>query len=57
MGYHHTAVITTNGELFTFGYGKYGALGHNATWNSFYEPKLVEFFKKQNLKVVDVICG
>lgn len=29
MGKHHTAVITSNGELWTMGYGRYGALGHS----------------------------
>lgn len=57
MGPYHTAVITADGSLFTFGYGKYGALGHDSTFNSFYEPKQVDFFKTKNLKVKDVACG
>lgn len=29
MGENHSALITTNGELFTWGNGESGALGHN----------------------------
>ncbi len=28
MGLYHSAIFTTQGELFTFGYGKYGKFGH-----------------------------
>lgn len=57
MGPYHTAVITADGSLYTFGCGKYGALGHDNSCNSDYEPKIVDFFKSKNLKVVDAVCG
>lgn len=50
------AAITTDGHLYTSGEGKYGALGHN-DGKDYKEPKLVEFFVKNNLKIVDVVCG
>jgi len=43
-GRYHTAVITGDGELYTMGSGKYGALGTNSGFKSNYEPTLVSFF-------------
>ena len=37
----HTAVVTDEGELFTWGEGKFGRLGHNTERNC-YVPQLVE---------------
>lgn len=50
------AVLTTEGHLYTQGEGKYGALGHKDAKDS-KTPKMVEFFAKKNLKVIDVVCG
>lgn len=50
------ALITTDGQLYTQGEGKYGALGHNDA-KDYKTPKRVDFFQKHNLKVVDVVCG
>ena len=53
MGRWHTAVITTDGQLYTCGYGKKGSLGHQIHEN-YGAVKLVDFFKDK--KVVDVAC-
>jgi len=66
-GPNHTAVITStgrvifnnhlaDGDLYTFGAGNYGMLGHGND-NSVINPKRVEFFKQNGLKVIDVACG
>ena len=57
-GQRHTAVLSEEGELFTFGNGNWGSLGHGDESNVKYtRPKQVEFFAKNNLKVKDVIAG
>ena len=53
MGKWHSAIITSDGQLYTCGYGKRGSLGHENHEN-LGTPELVEFFKKK--KVVDVSC-
>jgi len=51
--------VTTldTGDLYTFGKGTYGVLGHSEKNYNHVKPKLVQFFKKNNLKVTDVACG
>jgi alpha-tubulin suppressor-like RCC1 family protein len=48
MGENHTAVLTDNGELFTFGLGKFGALGHSSIADVI-SPRKVDFFASKNL--------
>ncbi|XP_043980943.1 RCC1 domain-containing protein 1-like isoform X2 [Gambusia affinis] len=55
-GSRHTAAVTTTGYLYTWGWGEYGQLGHQTT-SSLDEPQCVEFFRTENLHVVDVVCG
>ncbi|XP_070686294.1 RCC1 domain-containing protein 1-like [Pempheris klunzingeri] len=55
-GSHHTAAVTTTGDLYTWGWGDYGQLGHQAFISSD-EPQRVEFFREQQMCVVDVVCG
>ncbi|XP_015510519.2 E3 ubiquitin-protein ligase HERC2 [Neodiprion lecontei] len=53
-GSGHSAAIASNGELYTWGLGEYGRLGHGDT-NSQLRPKLVEALVGQ--RVVQVACG
>lgn len=55
MGPLHSAVITGDGNLYTFGLNNHGALGGDRV--NEYEPDQVDFFRSHRLKVVDVSCG
>jgi alpha-tubulin suppressor-like RCC1 family protein len=58
MGPRHSGVVTENGELYTFGSGNWGVLGHGTEESiNFHEPKKVEFFTKNNIKVKKVCMG
>ncbi|KAJ8297784.1 hypothetical protein KUTeg_024315 [Tegillarca granosa] len=50
----HSACITSSGELYTWGKGRYGRLGHGDSEDQ-PRPKLVEAMKGQ--RVTDVACG
>nr|XP_040019735.1 probable E3 ubiquitin-protein ligase HERC4 isoform X1 [Gasterosteus aculeatus aculeatus] len=53
-GKEHTAVLTKNGAVFTFGSGQYGQLGHNSFCDEL-RPRLVaELF---GAKVTKIACG
>ncbi|XP_034934449.1 E3 ubiquitin-protein ligase HERC2 [Chelonus insularis] len=53
-GSGHSAAISSNGELYTWGLGEYGRLGHGDTVTQL-KPKLVEALVGQ--RVVQVACG
>ncbi|XP_059227532.1 RCC1 domain-containing protein 1 isoform X1 [Mustela nigripes] len=55
-GSRHTAVVTRTGELYTWGWGKYGQLGHQDT-TSLDRPRHVEYFVDKRLRVRAVSCG
>ncbi|XP_046509766.1 RCC1 domain-containing protein 1 [Equus quagga] len=55
-GSRHTAVVTRTGELYTWGWGKYGQLGHKDT-SSWDRPCRVEYFVEKQLQVRAVSCG
>lgn len=56
LGLRHSAVISEDGQLYTFGQGNWGVLGHGNEKNvKFTTPKLVEGLA--NHKVVDVVMG
>ncbi|XP_042876756.1 E3 ubiquitin-protein ligase HERC2-like isoform X6 [Penaeus japonicus] len=50
----HSAAITALGELYTWGKGRYGRLGHGDSEDQF-RPKLVEELVRY--RVIDVACG
>lgn len=49
-------MVTRDGELYTWGWGKYGQLGHKNT-ASLDQPQRVDYFKDNLLHVEAVICG
>ena len=58
IGNRHTAVISEDGMLYTFGYGNWGVLGHgNERDIKFDKPKMVEKFERMGLRVIDVALG
>ncbi|XP_077153037.1 E3 ubiquitin-protein ligase HERC2 isoform X1 [Ranitomeya variabilis] len=50
----HSACITASGELYTWGKGRYGRLGHGDSEDQL-KPKLVEAL--QGYRVIDIACG
>ncbi|XP_063053564.1 RCC1 domain-containing protein 1-like [Engraulis encrasicolus] len=55
-GARHTAAVSSDGNLYTWGWGDYGQLGHGPLCSSD-EPCLVDFFPTNGLHVEDVRCG
>ncbi|KAL2717183.1 E3 ubiquitin-protein ligase HERC2 [Vespula squamosa] len=53
-GSGHSAAIASNGELYTWGLGEYGRLGHGDTATQL-KPKLVEALIGQ--RIIQVACG
>lgn len=51
-GFQHTIAVTSDGDLYSWGYGKYGALGHGST-EDVAMPKKVEGLSN----IVSVSCG
>ncbi|KAK9394129.1 RCC1 domain-containing protein 1 [Crotalus adamanteus] len=55
-GSRHTAAVTGTGHLYTWGWGKYGQLGHQDAASSD-QPRRVCYFVERNLRVQEVVCG
>lgn len=68
LGEYHTAAVTEDGSIYTWGYGgkatffnwmitqEVGGLGHGDK-NHHFTPKKVEYFEKNNIKVKSVNAG
>ena len=58
FGIRHSAVLSHEGQLYTFGNGNYGVLGHGSEQNiNFKEPRRVPFFEEAALPVEQVALG
>ncbi|NWR55420.1 RCCD1 protein, partial [Bucorvus abyssinicus] len=55
-GSRHTAIITRGGELYTWGWGKYGQLGHGDNASSD-QPRCVQYLLATGLQAQEVVCG
>ncbi|XP_056308023.1 RCC1 domain-containing protein 1 isoform X2 [Danio aesculapii] len=55
-GSRHTAAVTSSGDLYTWGWGQYGQLGHGTEYSTD-EPTPVDYFSSRRLSVKDVVCG
>ena len=58
VGNRHSAAISEDGLLYTFGSGNWGVLGHGTETDvSFTAPRVVETLAKANVKVKDFAAG
>lgn len=55
-GAYHTAICTQDGEVYTWGQGKYGALGVFST-NDQFAPVYVRFNDARNVQITTISCG
>ncbi|GMF32093.1 unnamed protein product [Phytophthora lilii] len=55
-GWAHSALISSGGEVLTFGWGLYNQLGHGSTQNE-HQPVVVDALRGLDSKVVQVACG
>ena len=53
-GWGHSAVVTDDGQLFTWGVGEFGALGNSTSENQWTPSRVV---LPKGVKVLDVNCG
>jgi len=58
IGLRHSAAISADGDLYTFGNGNWGVLGHGDEDSINYtKPKLVKTLKNKGVRVKDVALG
>jgi alpha-tubulin suppressor-like RCC1 family protein len=55
-GYNHTTCLTSEGEVYSWGLGKEGALGHS-NFDNIKTPNKIEYFSQNNIKITKIDCG
>lgn len=56
LGQNHSAILTQSGDVYTFGSGTYGPLGHNNE-DKVQLPKKIEALSRLEIKAVDIAVG
>ena len=59
VGSKHTILLDKNGNVYSFGRNKYSELGLNigSSIESQSNPMMISYFKKNNIKIIDIKCG
>jgi alpha-tubulin suppressor-like RCC1 family protein len=55
-GHSHSLAVTNQGEVYTWGCGKYGRLGHGSHVDE-YKPKIVAAFNRPGIDIIAASCG
>lgn len=55
-GFNHTICLSDKGSVYSWGYGKDGALGHGDNENISF-PKKLDFFDSKDIKIQKIECG
>ncbi|KAG2378390.1 hypothetical protein C9374_008533 [Naegleria lovaniensis] len=56
VGKNHSVIVTNEGNVHTFGCGKYGQLGHGSVKNE-NVPRVIDDFITRDIKVISASCG
>lgn len=56
VGKNHSVIVTDEGNVHTFGCGKYGQLGHGSVRNE-NRPRVIDDFITRDIKVIAASCG
>ena len=55
-GFNHSAAITENHNVVTWGDARYGQLGHG-TQETLFSPQYVSYFATNSIKIIEISCG
>eukprot|EP01084_Bolivina_argentea_P275922 470654_1 len=55
-GSYHTLALDCNGQIWSWGNGGYGQLGHDDAGDG-YKPTKIQYFVDNNVKIIQICCG
>eukprot|EP01084_Bolivina_argentea_P295349 508443_1 len=55
-GVGHTLALDCNGQIWSWGYGHYGQLGHGDQ-DIIYKPTIIQYFVDNNIQITQICCG